>query len=68
MSRKRRGGRPDGWTPASKRSRSPETYAKSKPPRGQAHEADEWRRAVASMTEWERAPFDDPVVYADLQT
>ena len=30
------------------------------------HEDTEWRRAVAPMTEWERAPYDDHQTYADV--
>ncbi len=29
------------------------------------HEATEHRLAVAALTEWERAPYDDPQTYAD---
>ncbi|MEE3066533.1 MAG: hypothetical protein VYA67_21760 [Actinomycetota bacterium] len=29
------------------------------------NELDEWRAAVADMTEMERAPYDDPQTYAD---
>lgn len=27
--------------------------------------SDEWHAAVADLTEFERAPFDDPQTYAD---
>lgn len=29
------------------------------------HERDETRSALAAMTEWEWAEFDDPLTYAD---
>jgi hypothetical protein len=29
------------------------------------HEAAEHHLAVAALTEWERAPYDDPETYAD---
>lgn len=28
--------------------------------------SDEWRAAVAELTESDRAPYDDPMTYADL--
>ena len=30
------------------------------------YEHDEWRTAVEQMTEWERAPYDEPHIYADM--
>lgn len=29
------------------------------------HEQAEWRRAVADMTEWDWAAYDEPETYAD---
>jgi hypothetical protein len=31
-----------------------------------ADEGDEWRTAVAALTEQEQAPYDDPETYADI--
>jgi hypothetical protein len=31
-------------------------------------EHDEWRAAVAGLTETERAPYDEPEVYADTMS
>jgi hypothetical protein len=69
---RQRSGRPDGWTPAP--TKSPFATADSEGPCGhqdtagrrQGHDTDEWRVAVAAMTECDRAPYDDPATYADV--
>jgi len=59
----------------SRRRSRPETFgAASRSQTGRAddgtdpirHEAGEWRRAVAAMTEVERAPYEEPQTYADV--